>query len=128
MVIGTDDVGNLTDKQRLDRRATVEYGLGQVDGNAPVCIRSGRCASILQRTMRRGEPETAAKAIIYASTDLSDFEADRKLGAAALIDTIEFVKSPTSWWNQRTEDQGSQSRLSQMEGVICPSRQKSSQA
>ena len=57
------------------------------------CIRSGRSAYILQRTMRRGEPETAAKAIIAATTDLSDAtQADRKLGAAALIDTIEFIE------------------------------------
>ena len=43
--------------------------------------------------MRRGEPETAAKAIIAATTDLSKAsEADRKLGAAALIDTIELIE------------------------------------
>ena len=94
MVIGSDDVGNLSNKQRLDYadpllnmvldKSTVTY-LG--------CIRSGRCAYILQRTMRRGEPETAAKAIIAATTDLSGAtEADRKLGTAALIDTIEFIE------------------------------------
>lgn len=94
MVIGADDVGNLSNQQRLDYadsllnmvldKSTVTY-LG--------CIPSGRCAYILQRTMRRGEPETAAKAIIAATTDLSEAsDADRKLGAAALIDTIEFIE------------------------------------
>lgn len=94
MVIGADDVGNLSNQQRLDYadrllnmvldKSTVRY-LG--------CIRSGRCASILQRTMRRGDPETAAMSIIAATSDLSKAtEADRKLGAGALIDTIEFIE------------------------------------
>ena len=94
MVIGADDIGNLSNQQRLDYadpllnmvldKSTVRY-LG--------CIRSGRCASILQRTMRRGDPETAAMSIIAATSDLSKAtEADRKLGAGALIDTIEFIE------------------------------------
>ena len=94
MVIGSDDIGNLSNEQRLDYadpllnmildKSTVTY-LG--------CIRSGRSAYILQRTMRRGDPETAAKAIIAATNDLSDAtQADRKMGAAALIDTIEFIE------------------------------------
>ena len=38
-------------------------------------------------------PETAAKAIIVATIDLSKAsEADRKLDAAALIDTIELIE------------------------------------
>jgi hypothetical protein len=38
-------------------------------------------------------PETAAKAIIIATTDLAKAsEADRKLDAAALIDTIELIE------------------------------------
>ena len=43
--------------------------------------------------MRRGDPETAAMSIIAATSDLSKAtEADRKLGAGALIDTIEFIE------------------------------------
>ena len=94
MVIGSDDMGNLSNKQRLDYAepllnmvldpSTITY-LGS--------IRSGRCAFILQRTMRRGESQTAAKAIIAATSDLSiASSADRKLGASALIDTIEFIE------------------------------------
>jgi len=94
MVIGSDDVGTLSNKQRLDYadpllnmvldKSTITYLGG---------IRSGRCAYILQRTMRRGETDTAAKAIIAATSDLSGASAaDRKLGAAALIDTIEFIE------------------------------------
>ena len=94
MVIGPDDVGNLTHTQQLDyaepllnmllNRSTITYLGG---------IRSGRSAYILQRVMRRGETSTAAMAIIAATNDLSGATAaDRKLGTSALIDTIEFIE------------------------------------
>jgi hypothetical protein len=94
MVVGPKDIGTLSNDQRLDYaepllnmvldKSTVTY-LG--------CIKSGRCAYILQRTMRRGEPQTAARAIIAATADLSGASAaDRKLATAALIDTIEFIE------------------------------------
>lgn len=94
MVIGANDIGTLSNKQRLDYaekllnmvldKSTVTY-LGS--------IKSGRCAFILQRVMRRGVTDTAAKAIISATTDLTGTTvADRKLAESALIDTIEFIE------------------------------------
>jgi len=95
MVIGSDDIGNLSNKQRLDYaepllnmvidRATITY-IGR--------IRSGRCAQILQRTMRKGgATSTAAASIINATSDLEKASpADRKLAIAALVDTIEYIE------------------------------------
>ncbi|MBT3202326.1 MAG: HEAT repeat domain-containing protein, partial [Phycisphaerales bacterium] len=95
MVIGADDIGNLPNKQRLDYaepllrmmtdRATITY-IGR--------IRSGRCAQILQRTMRKGgATSTAAASIINATSDLEKATpADRKLAIAALVDTIEYIE------------------------------------
>lgn len=94
MVIGPDDIGNLSNEQRLDYAGPL---LNMVLDASTVaylgCIQSGRCAHILQQVMRRGETETAAKAIIAATTDLSGASAaDRKLATDALIDTIEFIE------------------------------------
>lgn len=56
-------------------------------------IQTGRAAHMLQRTMKRGEPASAAKAIIEATSDLSGAPAkDRELAEKALIDTIEFIE------------------------------------
>jgi len=56
-------------------------------------IKTGRCAYILQRAMRRGAPTSAAQAIIDATSDLSDADKkDRKLAESALIDVIEFIE------------------------------------
>ena len=94
MVIGRDDIGTLSNKERLDYAepllnmvldpSTITY-LGN--------IKSGRCALILTRAMRRGIPGIAAKAIVDATADLKDAPAaDRKLAAEALVDTIEFIE------------------------------------
>jgi HEAT repeat protein len=95
MVIGTDDIGNLSNKQRLDYaepllnmvtdRATITY-IGR--------IRSGRCAKILQRTMRKGgATDVAAQSIIKATDNLEKAPpADLKLAISALIDTIEYIE------------------------------------
>ena len=56
-------------------------------------IKTGRCAYILQKAMRRGAPASAAMAIIQATDDLSKAtDKDRKLAESALIDVIEFVE------------------------------------
>lgn len=56
-------------------------------------IHTGRSANILQRTMKRGEPAAAAKAIIAATANLQDAPAaDRKQAEEALINTIEFIE------------------------------------
>ena len=94
MVIGQDDIGTLSSEQRLDY---AEPLLNMVLDPSTVtylgCIKTGRCAYILQTTMRRGQTQTAAKAIIEATADLSGAPAaDRKLATSALVDTIEFIE------------------------------------
>ena len=95
MVVGPNGINNVTNKQRLDfadpllrmvRNESMTAYLGTVH--------SGRSAQILQRVMRQGGvTTTAAESIISATTGLEKATpADRKLAAAALIDTIEFIE------------------------------------
>lgn len=94
MVIGPDDIGNRPVSEQLDYAdAVLKLDLNSDTITYLGRIRTGRCASILQRTMRRGNPAAAAKAIIVATQDLSDApDADRKLAVAALVDTIEYIE------------------------------------
>ena len=94
MVIGPDDVGTLSNKQRLDyAQPLLDMVLDPSTITYLGCVRSGRSAFILQGAMRRGDPATAAKAIIDATSDLSGAPAaDRALATSALIDTIEFIE------------------------------------
>jgi len=95
MVIGSDDIGNLSSEQQLDfadpllkmvRNPKVVTYLGH--------LHSGRSARILQRCMRLGGVTSiAAESIIAATTGMENApEADRKLAATALIDAIEYIE------------------------------------
>ncbi|MBI1337220.1 MAG: hypothetical protein GC164_09695 [Phycisphaera sp.] len=94
MVIGPEGIGTKSIDKQLDYaegvlnsyldESTIAY-LGR--------IHNGRCAHILQQAMRKGAPQSAARAIIVATSDLSNAdEKDRKLAESALIDTIEFIE------------------------------------
>ena len=94
MVIGSDDIGNLSNEQQLDfadpllkmvRNPKIVTYLGH--------LHSGRSARILQRCMRLGGVTSiAAESIIAATTGMENApEADRKLAATALIDAIEYI-------------------------------------
>lgn len=94
MVIGADDIGNRPIEEQLDyAQAVLNMELNEATISYLGRIRTGRCAFILQKAMRRGATKAAARAIIDATSDLSGApEADRKLGVSALIDTIEFIE------------------------------------
>ena len=94
MVVSPDIPGQRPVKEQLDYAEAV---LDQVLDSTTIAylgrIRTGRCAFILQRAMRRGATKSAPQAIIHATSDLTDApEADRKLAVSALIDTIEFIE------------------------------------
>ena len=94
MVIGGQVLGQRPVKEQLDyAEAVLEMNLNRETLFYLGRIRTGRCAFILQRAMRRGAPQSAAQSIVLATSDLADApEADRKLAVKALIDTIEFIE------------------------------------
>jgi len=95
MVIGSDDIGNLSNEQQLDfaepllkmvRNPKIVTYLGH--------LHSGRSAQVLQRCMRLGGVTSiAAQSIIAATKGMENApKADRKLAVAALIDAIEYIE------------------------------------
>ena len=94
MLIGEDGIGTRPTDQQLDWAENV---LNQTLNDETIAylgrIKTGRCAFILQKAMRRGAPASAAKAIIAATDDLTKAtDKDRKLAESALVDVIEFIE------------------------------------
>ena len=94
MVIGKDRIGNLPNKQRLDfAEAILNMTLNDSIISYMGRIKSGRCAYLLQRSLRQKASTATVQSIINATTDIPNpTPSDRKLGASALIDLIEFIE------------------------------------
>ncbi len=94
MVIGPQGLGQRPIESQLDYAQAVLEMLLNDDTIAYLGrIKTGRCAFILQKAMRRGAPASAAQAIIQATSDLSKADKkDRQLAESVLVDVIEFIE------------------------------------